>query len=448
MTPRTPLEGWICAKIGAPGTELQRAALEAYQLERLNATLALVAARSPFYRRRLAGAPLRLSRLDEIAALPFTTPDDLRADGPEMVCVAQSEIERIVTLDTSGTTGEPKRVYFTRADQELTIDFFQHGMAAFTQPGDRVLVLLPFERPGSVGDLLAAGLQRLGALPVLHGPLRDPQPALAAMSAARVNVLVGAPTHILALAWFSALDGQPAGCRPEQVLLSTDYVPAAVAAALQTIWGCAVYNHYGMTETGLGGGVDCQARCGYHLREADLYYEIIDPDTGQPVPDGQPGEVVFTTLTRSGMPLIRYRSGDISRFLPQPCACGAALKTLAHVHGRYSGTVRLGGGPDSQLAMADLDESLLSIFPLVNFSAVLTGDREHACLELEATLLPGNAIDWRPLAHAALERLPAVQAARRTGRLDLAFREHIYDPATAGSLAKRKIIDRRNLIHA
>ena len=75
-------------------------------------------------------------------------------------------------------------------------------------------------------------------------------------------------------------------------------------------------------------------RQGYHLRETDLYVEIVDPETGNPVLDGEPGEVVFTTLTRRGMPLIRYPTGDVSRFLPDPCPCGTVLKTLERIRNR------------------------------------------------------------------------------------------------------------------
>ncbi len=105
-----------------------------------------------------------------------------------------------------------------------------------------------------------------------------------------------------------------------------------------------MFNHYGMTEMGLGGGVDCRALTGYHLREADLYFEIVDPVDGRPLPDGEPGEVVFTTLTRRGMPLIRYRTGDLARFLPGSCPCGTVLRRLDHVQGRLAGRVKVGGG--------------------------------------------------------------------------------------------------------
>ena len=92
-------------------------------------------------------------------------------------------------------------------------------------------------------------------------------------------------------------------------------MPEAIGRVLEERWGCRVYNHYGTTEMGLGGGVQCSARRGYHFREADLFVEIVEPRSGEPVPEGVTGEIVFTTLTRTGMPLIRYRTGDLSRFL-------------------------------------------------------------------------------------------------------------------------------------
>ena len=119
--------------------------------------------------------------------------------------------------------------------------------------------------------------------------------------------------------------------------------PAAIVKGLQEIWDCAVYNHYGTTEMGLGGGVECAARRGYHLREADLYFEIIDPLTGGILEDERRyGEIVVTTLTRHGMPLIRYRTGDRSRFIPGNCLCGTLLNTLEKVSGRFGGLIHLG----------------------------------------------------------------------------------------------------------
>jgi phenylacetate-coenzyme A ligase PaaK-like adenylate-forming protein len=111
-----------------------------------------------------------------------------------------------------------------------------------------------------------------------------------------------------------------------------------------------------MTEMGFGGGVECEARSGCHLREADLHFEIVDPRSGTPVPEGTSGEIVFTTLMRRAMPLIRYRTGDVGRMIPEPCGCGTVLKTLEKVRVRMSSVRRLRSG--GLLSMADLDEVL------------------------------------------------------------------------------------------
>ncbi len=101
--------------------------------------------------------------------------------------------------------------------------------------------------------------------------------------------------------------------RIKSVLLSGDHVTPAMRAAIEQAWDCRVFEHYGSTEVGLGGAVQCRAHAGLHVREADLLFEVVDPATGRALPDGADGELVVTTLTRRGMPLIRFRTGDLVR---------------------------------------------------------------------------------------------------------------------------------------
>lgn len=314
----TPIEAWTAHKIGLADLPMGREAIEAYQRERLHDTLCYAWEKSRFYRQRLAAAPLGLGTLSDMSRIPFTTTDDIRNDPLQFLCVSQDHIHRVVTLDTSGTSGRPKRIYFTRGDQELIVDFFHVGLTTFTEPGDRVLILLPGGTPGSVGDLLATAAQRLGAAPIQHGPVSDPAETLDVIREERITVVVGLPTHVLALVRHPGR--QPAGIK--SVLLVSDYVSDAIKCAVMKAWECAVYMHYGMTEMGLAGGIECEAHRGYHFREVDLFVEVVDPRTGKPVPDGDYGEVVFTTLTREGMPLIRYRTGDVSRFIPAGAPAG------------------------------------------------------------------------------------------------------------------------------
>ncbi len=419
----TPLEPWIARKIGV--SRLTREALDAYQLARLQETLTYARERSRFYRDRLADAPPCLESLADMAVLPFTTAADLREDPLRLVCVPQGEIARVVTLDTSGTTGAPKRLYFTAADQELTVDFFQVGMSTFTAPGDRVAILLPCARPGSVGDLLAQALARMGAEGIRHGPATDMPAMLDVLTQQCVTGLVGTPTQVLALARYPVQ--KPLTVR--FALLTTDHVPQAIVAAVEAAWGCTVYNHYGMTEMGLGGGVDCAARRGYHLREADLYVEIVDPHTGRVLPDGDEGEIVFTTLTRQGMPLIRYRTGDVGRFIPGACPCGTKLKTLAHVTRRRDNVVQLPTG--DALALAELDERLFALEGVVDFTAAY----EPGVLTLTLAAHRNEAIV--PETRDALLSLPVIARAVEDGVLHL---EVNVAPARVPSPAKRTFL--------
>ncbi len=413
----TPLDPWIKEKTN--GADLQT-----WQLDKLNQTLELARSKSAFYKKHFEGFPETLSNLDDLRQFPFTTAEDIRQNPLQFVCVPQGEIQRIVTLQTSGTTGEPKRIFFTAEDQGLTIDFFGVGMSALTEPDERVLIFLPGETPGSVGDLLRMGLERKGRKPIPYGMVKDPFHALDVMESQQADCLVGSPTQILSLArrWNSKNKA------PRTVLLSTDYVPAAIVNVLENIWGCKVFNHYGTTEMGLGGGVECEAHRGYHLREADMLFEIVHPETGEPVPDGEYGEVVFTTLTRRGMPLIRYRMGDRSRFIVGECPCGTKLRTMEKIRGRFSGFVRVG---EEMLKLPDFDEALFPVQGLLNFSVTVSGSGGDEFLLVEAHTLTDE--------DSTREVEQAVESLSSKRKIVKCY----HNPNEIGSLLKRVIFDKR-----
>jgi phenylacetate-CoA ligase len=123
---------------------------------------------------------------------------------------------------------------------------------------------------------------------------------------------------------------------------------------------------------GYGGGVECVALNGYHMREADFYFEVVNPDTGEAIKDGQSGEVVFTTLTRDAMPLIRYRTGDIASFSPTPCTCGTFLKTMKKVLGRIDNKVII--GENKFLFLRELDETILKFNEVLDYKAYITDE--------------------------------------------------------------------------
>lgn len=275
------------------------------RLKKLNAQLTYAARRSAFYREHLGGIE-PLTSLFELAALPTISAQDIKEHGNKMVCVPASDISRIVSLRTSGTTGKPKRLYFTQGDLQRTIDFFAEGMGWMCARGDAVGICMPCASPDGIGDLLARGLEKLGAVPVRCGMVETAAAAAKLLQPERCRVLVGIPwqMRLLALTY--------PHLRPETVLLSADYVPHALSKLLQEQWGCTVLNHFGMTETGYGCAVENDRHDGMYLRKDELIAEIIDPVSGAPLPYGMRGELVLTTLCRQAMPLIRCRTGDLA----------------------------------------------------------------------------------------------------------------------------------------
>jgi phenylacetate-coenzyme A ligase PaaK-like adenylate-forming protein len=433
----TPLENWIKQKIRGPDAgplRLSRKEIEEYQLGKLKETISWARSRSPFYQKHLRA--VEIHALDDMNRVPFTNALDLKQQAARLVCVSQNEINRVVTLQSSGTSGEPKRIFFTGGDQELTLDFFSRGMSTMVGAGDRVLILLPGQLPGSVGDLLSAALHRLGVESIPHGPVTDARATLRLVFEQNITALVGIPVQVLGLA---RCGDSNFNRRPpvQNVLLTTDHVPYAIKKTLRHKWGCRVFSHYGMTEMGLGGGVECAALTGYHLREADLYFEIVDPVTGAPVPEGETGEVVFTTLTRRGMPLIRYQTGDLAGFIPEPCPCGTILTRLAPVRERLAGRVLLG---DEYLSMAELDEALFALPDLLDFRAVIrAGNLLQLEIKTRQKTLPPDVV--RAVKHA-VECSDVVRRIRQKKiKLDLNILE--WQDISYNATAKRVITNKR-----
>lgn len=435
---KTPLECWIAGKIaGYSEADLTLDAIRQYQLLRLKETIEYARAKSPFYRRQLADFdPGILENLKDIATLPFTAPEQLVQEGPLFLCVSQSDIERVVTLPVPGMPDRLRRIMFTSEDVELTTDFFHHGMSTLVQPSQKVLILMPGDLPASVGDLLVKALPRMGVEGIVHGIVQDPADAIADILRFDIDSLVGIPAQVLSIARHPRVQAIPPG-QIKSILLSADYVPSGIVGELERVWDAPVFNHYGTTEMGFGGGVQCDALSGYHLREADLYFEIVDPDSGKPQPGGIPGEIVFTTLTRSGMPLIRFRTGDLASWIPEACPCGTVLPAMGKVRGRITEMARLRTG--DWLNIPDLDEVLFPLSGIVNYSAALIKGDDFDRLEI--VVYPGTE---RPRirndsVESALLAVPAIASAVSAGSLSLEPLSFTTENWVTSGVAKRGI---------
>jgi phenylacetate-CoA ligase len=332
---QTPLDAWIKSKIGLTAQqELTRKALAAYQLERLRITLDDVMRHSPFYRRHFSANKVEsIQSLSDLARWPLTTADDLRKDPLAFLCISQSAVERVVTLPSKLFRKSPIRLFFSATDLELAVDFFHYGFATAVAPGQRMLVVMPYRSPYSVGDLLARGLSRLSVEAITHGPMKSPQMVVETILQHHIDCLVGVPSEMAALSRYPGRKHIPAG-QIRSIWLGAHHAHCREEEEISRAWGCRVFQQYGLTEMCPGGGVQCLVRHGFHLREADLYIEIVDPDTAKPVADGTYGEVVATTLTREAMPLIRYRTGHRAAIMTETCPCGTVLRRLEKIESR------------------------------------------------------------------------------------------------------------------
>ena len=315
---RAALDGWIQKTESL--AVLDRKTLLALQLKKLNALLARERERGGFY----AGLPARLARLEELSSLPFTTPEELaRSPGAFLLC-SQGEAGRVVTGATSGTTGLQKRLFYTQGDLENTIGFFAAGISELAGAGDAVMIAMPFSGPFGLGDLIARAVERLGARPLRTGVGRTLGELRKELHTERPAAYIGMPVPLLGLLRYAG----PVSLR--RALVSADAVPASVGQNIERLLGSRLFPHYGSRELCMGGAVTCAAHGGMHLRENHVIAEIVGPG-GQPLPEGEWGELVLTTIGLQAMPLIRYRTGDITRILPGRCPCGSPTRRLAPV---------------------------------------------------------------------------------------------------------------------
>ncbi|MBR2048366.1 MAG: AMP-binding protein [Oscillospiraceae bacterium] len=358
---RTNLETWIEAIEALP--KLTREGLEELQLTRLNETLARLKARGGFYR----DYPERIESLSDLRKLPFTTAQMLSEHPGRFLLTSQSEVSRVISGATSGTTGPAKRVFYTANDTAHTVGFFAAGISEMLWPGEKCLIAFPFTGPFGLGDLIAQAVERLGGIPIKAGFGQTWEELTALVRETRPEAFIGFPVTLLGLVRMYG-----AGFPVRRALVSGDACPVGVMEELEKALGSRLYPHYGSRECGLGGAVTCPAFAGMHIRENHIIPEIID-EQGNVLPDGEYGELVITTIGAEAMPLIRYRTGDFTRLLPD-CPCGGVTKRLDTVCRR-----------EGSVSIEKLDSVLFRIPDLVDYRASFDGG-----LRIEAyTLCPG-----------------------------------------------------------
>ena len=388
-----------------------RADIDRYHLFKLRKILTYAYEKSTFYRELFNNRGIKvddISSLDNIANIPLTNPADIAQHPYQFACVSLGEIERATTFTSSGTTGPQKRVFCTESDLEMMTDFMGAGMRSVATEGDVVQIMLPSARPNDQADLLAKGVGKMGGLPVISGTTPSPEEQLRIIDEAHSAVLFASVSRIYRITQETRHNHDLKGKGVKALFVTSEYLSESMRRQLRDAWNCDVHTHYGLTEMGLGVAVECHAHNGYHFNEADLLVEVVDPETGAVLTNDDEGELVFTTLTREAMPLIRYRTRDISRLLSRPCECGAStLKKIAKVTRRREGIVKIGEGDEIYPAM--FDELIFSIPDVIDYQLTLgkEGGRDILLFKAEVTRESqdiGEAISKVVLSHRLIRK--------------------------------------------
>ncbi|MCC8193820.1 MAG: phenylacetate--CoA ligase [Deltaproteobacteria bacterium] len=319
-----PAEGW------------DREEIERVQLTRLRNTVQQ-ALKSPFYRKRLGSlgiTPEAVTSLSSLRDIPFTTKGDLRGAYPYgLLCVPRDEIVRLHA--SSGTTGAAVAICHTRDDLNTWADLMARCMYMVGIRRSDVFQNIAGYGLFTGGLGIHAGAERLGCLTVPAGA-GNTRRQIKLIQDLGVTALHIIPSYALYLgATLKSVGIDPRELSPRIALIGAEPHTEEARQRIEYLLGVKAYNSYGLSEmNGPGVAFECLAQNGMHIWEDAYIPEILDPKTLEPVPDGEIGELVMTTLTRRGMPLLRYRTSDLTRFLPGPCVCGRRHRRIDRILGR------------------------------------------------------------------------------------------------------------------
>lgn len=316
---------------------MSRSALERLQLERLKTTVSRCYERIPFYHRKmddLGVKPSDIHSLADVRKLPFTVKDDMRANYPYGLFAAPlKEVVRIHS--SSGTTGKPTVVGYTRNDLELWAEVCARFICAAGVTEDDVAQVTFGYGLFTGGFGLHYGLEKVGAS-VIPAAAGNTERHLMLMQDFGSTALIGTPSYALHLGEAVNEAGIRGKIKLRWGLFGGEPWTDQMRAEIQEKLGLSATDNYGLSEI-IGPGVagECEmCKDGMHISEDHFLVEVIDPETLEPVDYGQTGELVITTLTKEACPILRYRTRDITRLNPEPCKCGRTTMRMEKVRGR------------------------------------------------------------------------------------------------------------------
>ena len=317
---------------------LERSGLEALQLKRLKKLAARVAKQVPFYQQKFAESgvkPSQIRSLADVRRLPFTTNSDLRAQYPKGFLIpGKDDLIRLHT--SSGTTGKPKALFFSRKDVDQAAELIARCLVMTGVTKQDVLQNMMTYGLFTGALVMHYGAEKLGMMVIPAGP-GNSEKQLLLMQDFRSTVIHTTPSYALYFSDF--LEKKGVDPRRDLALrkayIGSEPYSEATTKKIEAALGVEVFNSYGLSEmNGPGVAFDCEARSGMHIWEDNYLVEIINPETGEPLPDGETGEMVLTSLCREAMPILRYRTRDITSIVPGVCSCGRTHRRLNRITGR------------------------------------------------------------------------------------------------------------------
>lgn len=325
------------------------AEIRAMQDKKLQETLAYLNEHSPFYRELFSQAKFNvkgIKSVDDLVGIPVTVKEDLQQRNDEFLCVPRSEI--VEYSSTSGTLGSPVTIALTENDlQRLTYNEYCSFLSAETRPDDIIQLMLTLDRQFMAGMAYYAGLRKLGAGIIRVGP-GVPSLQWETIQRLKPTAIVAVPSFILKLVQYAqehkidinACSVKKAICIGENIR-NTDFSLNTLGKRITDAWHIQLFSTYASTEMQTA-FTECVEGCGGHLQPELLIVELLD-EMNRPVKPGEPGEVTITTLGVEGMPLLRYKTGDICVYDEKPCSCGRNTLRLSPVVGRKKQMIKFKG---------------------------------------------------------------------------------------------------------
>lgn len=315
------------------------------QEEKLSRFIPRLYAHSPFYRDKLGEAgidPYGVRTMEDLGRLPFTTKEELRTGYPlGLMAVPEEQVVRIHS--SSGTTGKPVIVPYTANDVATWAEMMARCMALTGVTNKDRVQVTPGYGLWTAGIGFQAGVERLGAMAIPTGP-GNTEKQIEMMLDLKTTVLCSTSSYALLLAEEIYKRGLRDQISLRLGIIGSERWGDKMRARIEEMLGIETFDIYGLTEIyGPGTSIDCSGHCGLHYWHEHLLFEIIDPATGKQLPVGELGELVVTTLSKEGMPLLRYRTRDITRILPDRCPCGSPYPMHARILGRTDDMIKIKG---------------------------------------------------------------------------------------------------------